>query len=142
MGGKGSNPGEFNIPHSITLDSTGNVYVADRENSRIQVFSMDGKFLKQIHPAGLNKLYSVAINQADQQLFATDYLSILDVMIKGSDIYEFDSSGNMLNKFGRSGNYSGPVCRYHDMAMDREGNIYVCDILKNSIQKFLKQTAD
>lgn len=39
-------------------------------------------------------------------------------------------------RFDRSGNYSGPVCRYHDLAIDKEGTIYVGDILGNRIQKF------
>ena len=38
-GRPGSGPGEFNLPHSIAIDSAGRVYVADRENSRVQIFS-------------------------------------------------------------------------------------------------------
>ncbi len=41
-GGPGSDPGEFNIVHNITCDADGWVYVADRENHRVQVF--DGKW--------------------------------------------------------------------------------------------------
>jgi DNA-binding beta-propeller fold protein YncE len=46
-GRKGSQPGEFNTPHSIQIDSKGLVYVSDRENNRIQIFDQNGKFLKQ-----------------------------------------------------------------------------------------------
>jgi len=46
-GKKGSQPGEFNTPHSIQIDSKGLVYVSDRENNRIQIFDQNGKFLKQ-----------------------------------------------------------------------------------------------
>ncbi|HEX3864686.1 MAG TPA: peptidyl-alpha-hydroxyglycine alpha-amidating lyase family protein [Stellaceae bacterium] len=46
-GKKGSGPGEFNEPHGIALDSTGRVFVADRVNSRIQIFDADGKFLAE-----------------------------------------------------------------------------------------------
>src|SRR5215472_4094651 len=46
-GKKGSAPGEFNEPHGIALDSTGRVFVADRVNSRIQIFDPDGKFLAE-----------------------------------------------------------------------------------------------
>src|SRR5882757_8672676 len=46
-GGKGTDSGQFNVPHSIAIDSRGRVYVADRSNNRIQIFDQDGKFLTQ-----------------------------------------------------------------------------------------------
>ena len=46
-GRKGSGPGEFNLPHSICVDSKGTVYVSDRENNRIQIFDPNGKFLRE-----------------------------------------------------------------------------------------------
>ena len=56
-GGPGSDPGEFNIVHNITCDADGWVYVADRENHRIQVFDGNGRYETQwnnLHrPCGL-----------------------------------------------------------------------------------------
>ena len=46
-GKKGSGPGEFDTPHAIALDSRGRLFVADRNNNRIQIFDQDGKFLTQ-----------------------------------------------------------------------------------------------
>ena len=46
-GRKGSRPGEFDVPHSIARDAAGQVYVADRSNSRIQVFDSVGHFLTE-----------------------------------------------------------------------------------------------
>jgi hypothetical protein len=43
-GEPGSGPGQFNLPHGIAVDRGGRVYVADRENSRVQIFSRDGVF--------------------------------------------------------------------------------------------------
>ena len=46
-GGSGTDPGEFNIAHNITCDADGWVYVADRENHRIQVFDGNGRYETQ-----------------------------------------------------------------------------------------------
>src|SRR6202140_2588966 len=43
------NPGQFNTPHNIGVDRQNNIYVADRNNRRIQVFDVNGKFLRMIH---------------------------------------------------------------------------------------------
>lgn len=135
-GSKGDKPGEFNIPHAIDLDNKGNVYVADRENKRIQEFDANGKFLKEWKDKTFEKLYSVAIDRKNQHVFAVDYLIILEVVAKGSNIIQFDLEGNVITLFGRTGSYAGPTCRYHDLVIDNEGNIYVGDILGNRIQKF------
>ena len=46
-GAPGSGPGQFNLPHGIDVDSRGRVFVADRENSRIQLFDAEGRFLEE-----------------------------------------------------------------------------------------------
>ena len=45
-GQHGTGESEFNIVHSAAADSTGTIYVSDRENNRIQIFDADGKFLR------------------------------------------------------------------------------------------------
>jgi sugar lactone lactonase YvrE len=53
----GSGPGEFNVAHSIAMDSKGLLYVGDRRNNRIQVFDQDGRYISETHafsrPSGL-----------------------------------------------------------------------------------------
>lgn len=46
-GSKGVEPGEFSEPHSIAMDSRGRLFVADRENNRIQILSQEGQFLDE-----------------------------------------------------------------------------------------------
>jgi DNA-binding beta-propeller fold protein YncE len=46
-GKKGSGPGEFDTPHGLAMDAAGRLFVADRGNSRVQVFDQEGKFLEQ-----------------------------------------------------------------------------------------------
>ena len=137
-GKKGDKPGEFNIPHGIDLDAQGNVYVADRENNRIQKFDANGNFLKEWKNNMAEQLYSLSIDKKNNNLFAVDYLTVNDTLIKGSDIIQFDSTVNFINRLGRSGSYNGPVSRYHDIAVDNESSIYLADILNNTIQKFKK----
>ena len=56
-GEPGAGPGQFNLPHNISCDADGWVYVADRENHRIQVFDGNGRFETQWHdlhrPSGI-----------------------------------------------------------------------------------------
>jgi DNA-binding beta-propeller fold protein YncE len=56
-GSRGSGPGEFGVNHSVAIDSMGRIFVADRSNNRVEIFSPDGAFLaewKQFgRPSGL-----------------------------------------------------------------------------------------
>jgi peptidylamidoglycolate lyase len=137
-GKKGNKQGEFNLPHGISLDDKGNVYVADRENNRIQIFDSNGKFLKQIHDKSFSAMCSIAFDKTQNKLYAVDDLSFLKLKHRGSDVFVFDTLGQVQTRFGRSGSYKGTTSWYHDLTIDKEGNIYVGDILGNTIQKFKK----
>ena len=135
-GEKGSGEGQFNLPHAVDLDEAGNVYVADRENGRIQKFDANGKFLAEWKNNEDAKVYAVQVSKRGHSIFAVDYLVKNDTVIIGSDISSFDTHLNRKSHFGRSGNYEGSVCRYHDIEVDTDENIYVADLLNNRIQKF------
>jgi sugar lactone lactonase YvrE len=62
-GKKGSGPGEFDTPHSLAMDSAGRLFVADRGNSRIQIFDQNGKFLEEWRQFG--RPSGVFINKKD-----------------------------------------------------------------------------
>jgi sugar lactone lactonase YvrE len=50
-GGKGKGPGEFDLPHSLVFDAQGLLYIADRNNARIQVFDAEGSYIRESqHP--------------------------------------------------------------------------------------------
>lgn len=74
-GKKGSGPGEFNLPHTIALDSKGRVFVGDRENSRIQIFDQEGKYLEEWkqfgRPSGIYIAKDDTIYVADSESNAT-----------------------------------------------------------------------
>jgi sugar lactone lactonase YvrE len=59
-GSAGTGPGQFHLPHSIVIDEDGIVYVADRENGRIQRFDLDGKYLGEF--ANLGRTFSLKLS--------------------------------------------------------------------------------
>jgi hypothetical protein len=58
-GRSGAGPGEFHLPHAIQISRDGIVYVADRENGRIEEFNLQGKFLREIDQLG--RCYSLKL---------------------------------------------------------------------------------
>jgi peptidylamidoglycolate lyase len=137
-GKKGSKESDFNIPHGISLDDFDNVYVADRENNRIQIFDSTGKFIKQFAENSFGTICAVAFDKSKSKLFAVDDFTFLKVKHRGSDAFIFDTTGEVQTRFGRSGSYEGCTSWYHDLTIDKDENIYVGDILGNTVQKFKK----
>jgi peptidylamidoglycolate lyase len=131
----GKGEGQFDLPHGLDLDAEGNVYVADRENSRIQIFDPGGRFVREWKDNSFGKIYAIRWDKKKQYLFCSDFITNY-ITSKGSDIMVFDREGKMIARFGRSGNYDGPVCRYHCLVPDGDGNIYAGDILNDRLQKF------
>lgn len=140
-GKKGNKAGEFNIPHGITLDKSGNLYVADRENNRIQIFDPAGRFIKELKDDSFGTICAVAFDDTKTKLFAVDDFTFLKIRHRGSDVFIFDTAGKVQTRFGRSGLYEGKTAWYHDLTVDKDENIYIGDILGNTIQKFRKVAA-
>jgi DNA-binding beta-propeller fold protein YncE len=68
-GRKGSGPGEFSEPHSIAIDSRGRLFVADRENNRIELFDQEGTYLDEWRQFG--RPSGIAIG-ADDRIYVAD----------------------------------------------------------------------
>src|SRR6266851_7567000 len=68
-GKKGSAPGEFDIPHSLAFDSRGRLFVADRNNVRLQIFDQDGNFIDQWYQ--FSRISGIFIDKNDM-LYAAD----------------------------------------------------------------------
>ena len=137
-GKKGSGPGEFDLPHGIALDARGRVYVADRSNARVQVFSPSGKFIQQWKTDRLGRPYSVAIAAANRAIIVDGG----DQPEKGPDrsgAIVVDLRGKLLNRFGRFGNQDGQFRLAHDVAVDRDGTVYVVDAWGQRVQKFIRR---
>lgn len=140
-GTAGSGEGEFDTPHGITLDKDENVYVADRQNNRIQVFDKSGKFLRVLKNSdSVPQLPSVTIDSA-QQIYAVDfdYVVTTDMGNKGSKVLLYDSAGNIRMQFGSIGVDERVKSWFHDLAVDKQGNIYVGDIRNTKLLKFKRK---
>lgn len=137
-GRKGSGPGEFDLPHAIALDAAGRVYVADRTNGRIQVFTPEGKFIAEWKGPALGRPYSVAIAAANRAIVVDGG----DQPTSGPDrsgAAVVDLNGRIVGRFGRFGNQDGQFRLAHDVAVDRNGNIYIVDAWGQRVQKFIRR---
>jgi NHL repeat len=110
----GPGPQQFSIVHAIRVSNDGFVYVADRENRRVQVFTTDGKFIKQRVKGDAPFARDLALSpDPDQQfLYVGGGTDIVVLNRKTLDIVESISGPGMLG--------GG-----HHMATDSKGNIYV-----------------
>jgi DNA-binding beta-propeller fold protein YncE len=120
-GGKGSDPGQFNEPHSIAIDSKGRIYVADRSNNRIQIFDQAGKFLDQW----------------------TNFGTPWGLFIKGDLIYVVDGTKNncLLIASTKDGKVLEKIEGLNNataVAVDSRGAIYVGEVNGTNVKKFVK----
>jgi DNA-binding beta-propeller fold protein YncE len=126
----GTDPGQFNLVHSLATDSAGRVYVADRENHRVQVFDAEGTFVEQwvnMHrPCGLHIEGELAyVGQLPTHLAVNaDYPNI------GACISVHDLTGRRLARLGdvRPGEAPGQFVAPHGLAIDSKGDLYVGEV--------------
>ena len=135
-GHQGSGPGEFDLPHAVDVDAQGRVYVADRTNARVQVFDGRGNFLTQWAAAELGRPYSVAL--AGSRAIVVDGGDQPESGPDRSGGAEVDLQGRVIGRFGRFGNYDGQFRLAHDVAIGRDGSVYVVDAWGQRVQKFTR----
>lgn len=127
-GKRGGNPGEFHTPHSIIVDKQGKVYVADRENYRVQVFDADGNFLTQWKDIGAP--WGLALSR-DNHMFMTDGYN--------NRVVKLTLDGKVVGAFGTFGKAPGQFHFCHQLAIAPDGAIYTAEILNWRAQKFVPE---
>lgn len=145
-GEEGTEPGQFALPHAIAADSQGRLYVADRNNARIQVFDTEGKLLAvwddSITPWGFHvtkddKIWvcgSSRVRHPDEDgwLISPPADQIL---------VQLDTAGKVLLRVplrsaAEAPSKPGELDWLHTVAVDSQGNLYLGDIMGKRAQKF------
>lgn len=128
---------QFRTLHCIKVALDGLVYVCDRDNNRVQVFTNEGEFVSEfiygretLQPGTVAHL-SLSPD-ADQRLLAVTDLGDTKVrLVRRKD-------GVELGKFGHFGNYGGQLNRLHQAVFDSHGNLFTAEATGKRIQKWTK----
>jgi len=125
MGGtKGSEIGQFNLPHRVLIDSKGELVIMDRVNKRIQFWTQDGKFIKQWTDLGILYPSGMAI-LPDDTLYISDSDGQSIKIVKDDKI--LDAIGGLDGM------------RPHQVSVDRAGAIYISDEPDKIVKKIVRK---
>lgn len=133
-GVSGTDPGEFNLPHNIALIDDDEVIVCDRESHRVQVFSIEGEYLRQwmVHKAVAVEVTGtgddVRIYVAEQG--PTSGSPGRGVSNLGNRVAVYDREGNRVARFGSTefGEEPDQFLWPHSLAIDSHGDVYVAEV--------------
>ena len=137
-GKRGKGEGQFHLVHAIGIDSKDRLYVADRSNARVQVFTSGGKFLAQwtdiIIPWGIWVT-------AKDEIWVCGSTRLPLSPPQDQVFIKFSPEGKVLSRvpvpMGKPGKTKpGEFDWVHGMAVDSNGNIYGGDIKGERVQKF------
>jgi len=128
---------QFNQVHHLRISKDGLVYVADRLNRRIQIFRIDGTFVKEAFVRRDSKesagtVSSLAFSADPQQefLYVADQTENVILILDRQTLQE-------RGTLGRLGRYAGQFVSPHNIATDSRGNLYVAEDLGGQrVQKF------
>jgi streptogramin lyase len=129
-GGKGNGPGQLNLPHSLVFDAQGLLYIADRNNARIQVFDADGNYIRESqHPGTPCGLFM----GADQHIWlAHGHVG---------QIMKLDLNGNVVGVMANAGTgkIPGKYGEAHYIAVSPRDEVFVADTLNWRVQKYVRK---
>ena len=132
-GEPGTDPGCFNLPHNIATDAEGLVYVADRENHRIQIFDEQGQYLGQLN--NLHRPCGLLIDRREGgQIYVgelgTDLAVNQNVPNLGGRVSILSLKGDLLGRIGDRfrGEKPGQFVAPHGVVTDSRGDLYVAEV--------------
>ena len=128
---------QFGNPvHCVRLSNDGKVYVCDRVNNRVQVFEKSGRFVHEFRVEPLTRANGSVWDMVLSHDAAQRYLYVADGA--NGRIYVLDrATGATLSSFGRTGRMAGEFKWIHNIAIDRQGNLYTSEVgFGRRVQKF------
>ncbi len=125
-GGKGKESGKFEVAHSIVTSPKGELWVADRENQRIQIFDQEGTYLRELKYAGL----PCAFEFGDGVIWMSNGFT--------GQILKLDMDGKVLAAMGKPGDGPGEFGEAHYITASPKGDLYIADVTKG-VMKFVKK---
>jgi sugar lactone lactonase YvrE len=139
-GKKGSAPGEFNIPHTIAIDSRGRVFVGDRGNNRIQIFDQEGKFLEEWKQFGRPSGIFIAKDDTIYVIDSESNTARNPGFKRG--IWIGTARGGTIRAFIPS-NEPNPdtttVLGAEGVGVDAKGDIYAAEVGRQTLTKYVKK---
>lgn len=137
--GEGPGPSQFNTVHGIKVAADGLVYVNDRLNNRVQVFTLDGTFQREAFIERRTQLLGTSFNTAFSADPGQRWLYVGDA--GNGRVHVFDRLAlREVSAFGRIGRYAGEFVFMHNLATDSRGNLYVSEVGNGRrVQKFVLQ---
>ena len=138
-GAPGTDPGEFNIVHNIATDKDGWVYVADRENHRVQIFDSNGRYETQWN--NLHRPCALFISE-EQHVYIGELgwgiFSHRDVPNIGPRITIMNTKGERVGRLGHLG-YGldlGQFIAPHGICLDSNQNIYLGEVAHTALSQY------
>lgn len=135
-GTAGDGPGQFAVPHGLALDAQGQVYVADRGNARLQIFTAEGEWLATWEGGEIGRPWAVRIGP-DEGVYVVDGGDQREFWPDRGRVLKLDETGNVLAAFGSYGHEPGQFIWPHTLALAADGSLYVGEVATGMrVQKF------
>ncbi|WP_404447435.1 peptidyl-alpha-hydroxyglycine alpha-amidating lyase family protein [Sutcliffiella horikoshii] len=132
----GSGAGEFNLPHGISSDEQ-HIYVADRSNARVQIFTHEGDYIEDWDHNELGRPFGIEADDKGSIYLADGGDSLYPENGDGThQIVILNKDGQIKQRFGTYGTALGELNIPHDIAVDQKRNIYVAELRNNRLQMF------
>ena len=133
-GRSGVGPGEFYLPHNIVCDAEGRVYVADRENNRMQVFDPDGGYLTEWRNLHRPCALCMSGQGSERRVYIGELPPGFKALYKapnlGPRVSILDGDGVVLGRLdaGEYGVGGGRFLAPHGIAVNRRGDIFLGEL--------------